>query len=164
MAVCFVLASTVTCLFHMYLGFFCSLGWSNHNGRHEQKLWFSKKTTTIYWISFYLFEWFKKFWAQKHTPLPNQPANQPNNQSRWASCMTTGDCNKRRTLCCVCIGRSLCDLVCLLQSTRWCHSHYLLQTLTCRHIHACVRTQAHTHARTHTHFLSLANIFHCYEV
>ena len=88
------------------------------------------------------------------SPKTHSPP-QPTNQSRCASCITTGDYNKRRALCCVCMGRSLCDLVCLLQSTRWCHSHYLLQTPACRHMHACVRTHTYTHtlSLSRQHFL-----------
>jgi len=71
-----------------------------------------------------------------------------------ACCIMTGAYSKRRALCCVCMDMSMCDLVCLLQSTRWCHSHYLLQTLACRHMHAFMRMHTHTHTHTHTFSLS----------
>ena len=85
-------------------------------------------------------------------PTPNQLTNQPTNQSRCASCIMIDDYNKRRALCCFCMDRSVCDLVCLLQSARWCHSPCLLQT----HVHAHTRTYVHRCVRAHTHTLSLS--------
>jgi len=39
-----------------------------------------KKLQLFIDFSFILFEWFKKFWAQKHTPPHPQPTHQPTNQ------------------------------------------------------------------------------------